>query len=354
MENLVLNSEFWKGRRVLVTGHTGFKGAWLCLWLHQLGARVSGLSIDMVSEPNLWSLIELDEVSHHIGDVRDIARVQQVLNEEKPEVVFHLAAQSLVRRSYREPIETFSTNVMGVVALLSAIAKSDSVKAAVIVTSDKCYENREWIWGYRENEAMGGYDPYSSSKACAELVTSAYRQSFMESAGISVASARAGNVIGGGDWSEDRLIPDIIKGILNEEEIKIRNPNSIRPWQFILEPLYGYLLLIEKLAENSLEYDQSWNFGPDEKESKSVSFLIEKLSDEWGKEIKIKYESSDIHEGNVLMLNSDKARSKLGWQPKMGLELSVKWTARWYKKYQEGENMRKITEQQIDEYSLLD
>ena len=359
MENLVLNSEFWKGRRVLVTGHTGFKGAWLCLWLHQLGARVSGLSIDMVSEPNLWSLIELDEVSHHIGDVRDIARVQQVLNEEKPEVVFHLAAQSLVRRSYREPIETFSTNVMGVVALLSAIAKSDSVKAAVIVTSDKCYENKEQSKGYVESDPMGGHDPYSASKGCAELVTASMRNSFFSPNAegghlCQIASARAGNVIGGGDWSEDRLIPDIVRGCLGESgQVVIRSPNSQRPWQHVLEPLRGYLMLAERLANGETGFDEGWNLGPDEGQERPVIDVANAIVGALGKgRINVQEDRANLHEAKLLQLISTKARG-LGWAPAMGFDQTMEMTAKWYAEWAAGGDSRQLCIEQIEQYTQI-
>jgi CDP-glucose 4,6-dehydratase len=269
-----------------------------------------------------------------------------------------MAAQSLVRKSYENPIETFTTNILGTVNIFEAVRKIGNPGVVLNITSDKCYENTGKTSGYIESDPIGGYDPYSSSKGCSELITSSYRNSFFNSKQninkILIASARAGNVIGGGDWSEDRLIPDIIKGILKNQKIKIRNPNSIRPWQFVLEPLYGYLLLIEKLAENSTKFDQSWNFGPNEKESKSVLFLIKKLTEQWGEQIQVEYESSDIHEENILMLNSHKARSNLRWKSKMNLEVSIKWTVEWYKKYQEGKDMRKVTEQQIEKYCNID
>jgi len=359
LEKLVINSQFWKGKKVFLTGHTGFKGSWMSIWLQKLGANLIGFSESIPTEPSLFKLTNVQEgMLSLFGDIRNYENLEKILQEHKPDIIIHMAAQSLVRKSYENPIETFTTNILGTVNIFEAVRKIGNPCVVLNITSDKCYKNTGKTSGYIESDPMGGYDPYSSSKGCSELITSSYRNSFFNSKEninkILIASARAGNVIGGGDWSDDRLIPDIIKGILKKEKIKIRNPNSIRPWQFILEPLHGYLLLIEKLYENSTRFDQSWNFGPNEKESKSVLFLIKKLTEEWNKEIQVEYESSDIHEENILMLNSDKARSNLKWKPKMNLELSIKWIVEWYKKYQKGEDMRKVTEQQIEKYSSME
>jgi len=358
LENLVINPQFWKGKKVFLTGHTGFKGSWMSLWLQKLGVNLIGFSESIPTEPSLCKLTNIQEKMISIfGDIRKYSDLEEILREHKPEIIIHMAAQSLVKKSYEDPMKTFTTNIMGTVNIFESIRQIGNPCIILNVTSDKCYENIGKTLAYTETDPIGGYDPYSSSKGCSELITSSYRNSFFNSKSteskISLASVRAGNVIGGGDWSENRLVPDIMKGVLNKEKIKIRNPDSVRPWQFVLEPLHGYLLLIEKLAENSSEYDQAWNFGPNEKESRSVSFLIQKLAEGWGKEIQIECESSDRYEEKILMLNSDKARIKLGWQPKMNLELTIKWITEWYKKYQKGENMKKITEQQIDEYSLL-
>jgi len=359
LEKLVINSQFWKGKKVFLTGHTGFKGSWISLWLQKLGVNLIGFSESIPTEPSLFKLTNVQEgMLSLFGDIRNYENLEKILQEHKPDIIIHMAAQSLVRKSYENPIETFTTNILGTANIFEAVRKIGNPCVVLNVTSDKCYENTGKNSGYTESDPIGGYDPYSSSKGCSELITSSYRNSFFNSKEninkILIASARAGNVIGGGDWSDDRLIPDIIKGILKKEKIKIRNPNSIRPWQFVLEPLHGYLLLIEKLFKNSTRFDQSWNFGPNEKESKSVLFLIKKLTQEWDKEIQVEYESSNIHEENVLILNSDKARSNLKWEPKMNLELSIKWIVEWYKKYEKGEDMRKVTEQQIEKYSSME
>ena len=356
---MVINSQFWKGKKVFLTGHTGFKGSWMSLWLQKLDTNLIGFSESIPTEPSLFKLANVEEgMTSLFGDIRKYENLEKILRKYKPDIIIHMAAQSLVRKSYENPIETFTTNIFGTVNIFEAVRQIQNPCLILNVTSDKCYQNTGKTSGYIESDPIGGYDPYSSSKGCSELITTSYRNSFFNSKynknEISIASARAGNVIGGGDWSENRLVPDIIRGILKKQKIKIRNPNAIRPWQFVLDPLHGYLLLIEKLAENSTEFDQSWNFGPDEKESKSVSFLIKKLTEEWDEETEIEYESSNVHEENILMLNSNKARSNLRWKPKMKLELSIKWTAEWYKKYEEDKNLRKITEQQIERYSSME
>lgn len=355
---MVINPQFWKGKKVFLTGHTGFKGSWMALWLQKLGTKLIGFSESIPTEPSLYKLANIqDGMISLFEDIRNLKKLEEILQEHKPDIIIHMAAQSLVRKSYENPLETFSTNIFGTINIFEAVRKIRNPCVILNVTSDKCYQNIGKTSGYVESDPMGGYDPYSSSKGCSELITSSYRNSFFNSSQnhdkISIATARAGNVIGGGDWSQDRLIPDIINGILKNEKIKIRNPNAIRPWQFVLEPLHGYLLLIEKLTESSVEFDQAWNFGPNEKESKPVSFLIKKLTDEWTEDVQIEYESSEMYEENMLMLNSDKAKINLRWKPKMELELAIKWTAQWYKKYQEGKDMRKVSEEQIDEYSIM-
>lgn len=360
LEKLVINKNKWKGKTVLITGHTGFKGSWLSLWLQKLKVNVIGYSKSIPTTPSLFELANVNEGINSIyGDVRDFSNIQKIIKKYEPEIVIHMAAQSLVKKSYQNPIETFSTNIMGTVNIFEAIRKIGNPCIVVNVTSDKCYENRNKNEGYVETDPMGGHDPYSSSKGCSELITSSYRKSFFNENKknedkVSIASTRAGNVIGGGDWSQDRLIPDIMKAVIKKEKIEIRNPNSIRPWQFVLEPLHGYLLLAEKLIEYNSNYDEAWNFGPNDSELTSVSELIKKINKELGTEIKVEYNQSDIHEEEKLILNSDKAKIRLGWNTKMNLDLSIKWIVEWYKKYEKGEDMRKVTEQQIEKYSNME
>ena len=355
---MVINPQFWKGKKILLTGHTGFKGSWMSLWLQELGTELVGFSKSVPTQPSLYEEANIqDGMTSIFGDIRRYEDLERVIREYKPEIIIHMAAQSLVRKSYQEPIETFSTNVMGTLNVFEAVREIGKSCIIINVTSDKCYKNVGKTSGYVETDTLGGHDPYSSSKGCAELITSSYNNSFFDSntnkSNISIASVRAGNVIGGGDWSEDRLIPDIMKGVIKNSTIRIRNPKSVRPWQFVLEPLQGYLLLTEKLAENSSEYNQAWNFGPNERDAKDVSFLIQKITEEWKDEINFEYETSEIFEEKLLILNSNKANKKLGWHPKMSLELTVKWIVEWYKKYKEGEDMKKITEEQIKKYSQL-
>jgi len=286
VENLVINPVFWKSKKVLITGHTGFKGSWLALWLQNLGANVTGYSLQPPTNPNLFEIAHVaDKMNSIIGDVRDLKHLISCFAENRPEIIIHMAAQSLVRTSYDDPVETYSTNVMGTVNVLEAVRHTDSVKVIIIVTSDKCYENKEWLWGYRENEPMGGHDPYSNSKGCAELVTSAYRNSYFHvKSSVAVASTRAGNVIGGGDWAQDRLIPDIVNAFMEKRPVMIRNPNAIRPWQHVLEPLHGYLMLAERLWDKGHTFAEGWNFGPNEQDAKPVSYVVERLAQLWGKD----------------------------------------------------------------------
>lgn len=352
-----MNKEFWKGKRVLITGHTGFKGGWLSQWLHMAGAEVTGYSLAPPTEPSLFELISLDQrINSVIGDVRDLDLLEKTYKECRPEIVFHLAAQPLVRLSYREPVETYSTNVMGTLNCLEAARKTGGVRAFVVVTSDKCYENREWEWGYRENEAMGGHDPYSSSKGCTELLIASYRSSYFppeqfNEHGVALASARAGNVIGGGDWAEDRLIPDMIKCFMKSEPVLIRHPNAIRPWQHVLEPLSGYVSLAEKLWSGEERFSQGWNFGPSEYEAKPVSWIVEQLVSNWGNGAAWQLdEGHHLHEANYLKLDSSKARMQLDWQPRWDMKHALIYTVDWFKAYASQENILDVTKQQIHAY----
>lgn len=351
-----MTPSFWLGRRVLITGHTGFKGSWLSLWLQSLGARVSGYSLPAPTAPSLFHLAGVArEMVSVEGDVRDLEHLAGVVRSEDPEVVIHMAAQSLVRQSYRDPVETYATNVMGTVHLLEAVRRAPGVRVALVVTSDKCYENREWVWGYRENEPMGGYDPYSNSKGCAELVTSAFRSSFFRPSGstqtTAVASARAGNVIGGGDWATDRLIPDVLRSFLVGEPVRIRNPDAIRPWQHVLEPLCGYLQLVERLWEDGNGYAEGWNFGAEDRESRPVSWIVERLTGLWGEGARWEPDAGEHpHEAHYLKLDCSKAKERLGWIPRLSLEEALEWIVDWYRAYQNGEDVRRITEAQILSY----
>lgn len=345
---------FWKNRRVLITGHTGFKGSWLSLWLQSLGADIAGFALAPPTNPSLFEVGRVsEEMRSIIGDIRDLDNLRSVFSDFQPEIVFHMAAQPLVRQSYTDPVETYSTNVMGTVNLLEAARQTPSVSAVVNVTSDKCYENREWVWGYRENEAMGGYDPYSSSKGCAELVTSAYRRSFLEKSGVALASARAGNVIGGGDWAEDRLIPDIMRAIGKGEPVYIRNPQAVRPWQHVLEPLAGYLLLAQKLIEGGRDFAEGWNFGPSEKDARTVQWIVEQLTRQWGEGASwVRDDSAQPHEANYLKLDCSKAAVHLGWRPRWNLSKSLEMIVDWQRAWLSGRDMREFTLKQIVQYPI--
>jgi CDP-glucose 4,6-dehydratase len=354
---MAMNRSFWNGKRVLLTGHTGFKGSWLSLWLQGLGADLVGYALAPPSEPNLFSLANIEKGMICLtGDVRDLDGVSRAMKEHAPEIVIHMAAQSLVRYSYEQPVETFATNTMGTVNVLEAVRQATSVRVAVIVTSDKCYENKERLLGYQEHDPMGGYDPYSSSKGCAELVTSAYRHSFFsgkDSRPVAVATARAGNVIGGGDWAQDRLVPDTIRAFLAAQPVKVRNPTAIRPWQHVLDPLSGYLLLIERLWEKGCEYAEPWNFGPSQEDAKPVSWVVQRLHDLWGGGIHWQSDQGQHpHEAGILNLDSSKARTRLGWFPRLTAETSLQWTVEWYKQYQKSD-LRQLTENQIASYQRL-
>ncbi len=355
-----MDKRFWSGRRVFVTGHTGFKGSWLSLWLQQLGADVTGYALSPPTNPSLFDVADVARgMTSIIGDVRDAPSVIQAMKVAQPEIVIHMAAQSIVRYSYANPVETYATNVMGSVHVLEAVRQTTSARAVINVTTDKCYENKEWYWGYRETEPMGGYDPYSNSKACSELVTSAYRNSFFNDAnysehGVALASVRAGNVIGGGDWGVDRLIPDIIRAIQAGEPIKVRSPHAIRPWQHILDPLSGYLLLAEKLYSEGVDFAEGWNFGADDEGAKPVHWIVERLISLWGKEATWELDSNpQPHEAGYLKLDCSKAKAELCWHPRWNLEKSLNNIVDWYKNQLQGQDMRKITIQQIESFSQI-
>ncbi len=357
VESLVMAdsfTSFYRGKKVLVTGHTGFKGGWLTAWLKILGAHLIGFALPPETRPNLFDAATIDRDTISLfGDIRNFNEVSDVFFERAPEIVIHNAAQPLVRRSYREPVETYATNVMGTVHVLEAARQTPSVRAIVIVTSDKCYENREWFWGYREEDAMGGHDPYSSSKGCAELVTTAYRRSFFNQNGTAaVATARAGNVIAGGDWSEDRLVPDIVRGISSGAPIVIRRPTSVRPWQHVLEPIRGYLLLAQRLWECGHGFAEPWNFGPRDADAVSGAEFSQRMISLWGKgQLKIQPDPATPHEAQYLRLNCDKARRQLGWQPVITLDQALEWTVEWYRLYYENPaSALPVTETQIRRY----
>ncbi len=357
VENMV-EPAFWAGRVVLLTGHTGFKGSWLALWLQSMGARVVGYALPPPTDPSLFVAADVARgMTSVIGDVRDFAAVIAVMEKYRPEIIIHMAAQPLVRYSYSNPIETYSTNVMGTVHLLEAARLNGSVRAIVNVTSDKCYDNREWLWGYRENEAMGGYDPYSSSKGCAELVSSAYRNSYCNPKNyadhrMALATARAGNVIGGGDWAEDRLIPDIVRAILQNTPVLIRNPHSIRPWQHVLEPLAGYLTLAQKLYESGADYSEGWNFGPRDEDARPVSWIADRLTQSWGEGAEWKLDGAHHpHEAHYLKLDCSKARARLEWQPRWSLEKALDAIIAWHRASRDGRDMHAFTRQQIASYN---
>ncbi len=355
MKSANVDPIFWKGKNVFLTGHTGFKGSWLSLWLASMGSKVEGYALAPNTTPNLFDVMSIDSLigESHIADIRDLASLQIAMSEAKPDVVIHMAAQPLVRYSYANPVETYSTNVMGTVHVLESSRSIESVRATVVVTTDKCYENKEWLWSYRENEPMGGFDPYSNSKGCAELVTSAYRQSYFSGPDSpnKVASARAGNVIGGGDWSKDRLIPDAIKAFEANLPLMIRNPLATRPWQHVLEPLSGYLILAQALYEQGSAFASSWNFGPRDKDNRSVQEVVEFIISGWGESACWEKEGSEQpHEANLLKLDCSKARAKLGWAPKWDLETAIKKIVLWQKAYQAKENMQEVGLAQINDY----
>jgi CDP-glucose 4,6-dehydratase len=351
----MIDVSFWKGRRVLITGHTGFKGGWLSILLNHLSAKVKGFALLPPTQPNLFTearIIEL--IESEIGDIKDIKAISKSILDFKPEIVIHMAAQPLVRHSYDKPIETFATNVLGTAHVLEAAKNCDSVKAVISVTTDKCYENKEWVWAYREDEPMGGHDPYSSSKGCAELVTASYRKSFFKEKGIGLASARAGNVIGGGDWAADRLIPDILRAFEKNEPVIVRSPNAIRPWQHVLEPLSGYLKLAELLYKNPNQYGEGWNFGPLNQDARSVSWILDKMVDAWPQNAswKLDKQTKHRHEANYLKLDISKAKSKLGWQPIWSLEESLKKIIDWHSNWLNKKDMLRLSLEQINQFII--
>ncbi|MDX8469577.1 CDP-glucose 4,6-dehydratase [Mesorhizobium sp. VK23B] len=346
------SADFWFGKRVLVTGHTGFKGSWICMWLSAMGAKVTGLSLDPSGDPSLYGVAGVSRFleADLRCDIRDAAKLREAVLSAAPEIVLHLAAQPLVRLSYADPLATYATNVMGTAHLLEAVRHASSVRAVVNVTTDKCYENREWVWAYREDEAMGGHDPYSSSKGCSELVTAAYRRSFLAAAGVGVASARAGNVIGGGDWSADRLVPDFLRAIDRNEKLVIRSPEATRPWQHVLEPLSGYLLIAEALWRDGVGFAEGWNFGPDEDDAKPVRWIVETLQ---ALRPQIRWEIFDgerPHEANMLALSSSKARARLNWRPRWRLRRALEETVRWHESWARGADMAELCQEQIRGY----
>lgn len=346
------NPDFWRGKRVFLTGHTGFKGGWLSLWLNRLGAEVTGYALDPPTNPNFFTVAKItDLVEDRRGDLRNSEQLSAALRQARPELVFHLAAQPLVRASYADPVETFSVNVMGSVNLLEAVRGCRSVRAVLNVTTDKCYENRGQTAGYREDEALGGHDPYSSSKACSELVTSAYRRSFLHGAGVALASARAGNVIGGGDWAEDRLIPDSLRALTAGVPIRIRHPQAIRPWQHVLEPLCGYLLLAERLYRDGLPFAEAWNFGPDQQDARPVREVVAELCRCWGGGEVVIDSGTHPHEAGLLSLDSSKARQRLDWRPRWSLATALAQSVTWQRAWLSGADMHTITLAQIDDYT---
>jgi len=356
----MLNRGFWKDRKVFLTGHSGFKGSWLSLWLATLGAEVTGYALDPPTQPNLFGQAHVAECLRSIsGDIRDFNGLKNALAEASPDVILHLAAQSVVRRGYEDPIETYSSNVMGTVHLFEAVRQLKKSCVIVNVTSDKCYLNREWVWGYREDEPFGGRDPYSNSKGCAELVTASYRESFfppsaLKEHGVALASARAGNAIGGGDWTTNQLIPDLVRAFLSNGPCSIRQPSATRPWQFVLEPLRGYLMLAELLATDGCSYASGWNFGPADDDAMPVSWIADELVRLWGDHAAWTRDSA-MHpsEAHALKLDASKAKAKIGWHPLLPLKEALAWIVEWYRGYQSGADLRRLTLAQIDRYERL-
>jgi len=348
----MIDKGFWKGRRVFVTGHTGFKGSWLCMWLHELGAEVKGVALEPPTTPSLFNEARVAElVGSEIGDIRDLGRVTQSIHDFQPEILIHMAAQPLVRYSYDAPIETYAVNVLGTAHVLEAAKTCGSIKSVVSVTTDKCYENKEWVWAYRENEPMGGHDPYSSSKGCAELVTASYRRSYYEQKGIGLASARAGNVVGGGDWALDRLIPDILRAFEKEQPVVIRSPSATRPWQHVLEPLSGYLALAQRLFEKPGDFAEGWNFGPNEEDAKPVSWILDRMVDAWpGSSWQLDQVTNNPHEANYLKLDISKAKSKLHWQPTWDLKHTLENIVQWHRAWLSGDDMQEFSKNEINEF----
>ncbi len=360
LEGVGVNPGFWAGKRVLLTGHTGFKGSWTALWLQSLGAHVVGYALAPPTNPSLFELASVGQgMTSVLGDIRDLAALQAVFAAHQPEIVIHMAAQPLVRYSYQNPVETYSTNVMGTVHLLECVRQTPGVKAVVNITTDKCYENREWVWGYRENEPMGGYDPYSNSKGCAELVSAAYRSSFFNASthaqhGVAMGTVRAGNVIGGGDWAADRLLPDILAAFEQGLPAVIRNPHAIRPWQHVLEPVRGYLTLAERLFEQGPGFAEGWNFGPNDEDAKPVGWIVEQMATLWGANAQWQTDGGEHpHEAHYLKLDISKARSRLDWHPALRLQEALQLIIEWSKQRRAGADMRALTLSQIYNYQQL-
>lgn len=347
-----MRPDFWRGRSVFLTGHTGFKGGWMALWLSHLGAKVYGYALSPPTTPSFFTATQLQDrlTQSTLGDIRDLAALTQAMQQAQPSVVIHMAAQPLVRESYRDPVETYATNVMGTVNVLESARQAETVEAIVNITTDKCYHNQEWLWPYREVDRLGGHDPYSSSKACAELVTTAYRNSFLAEAGIQLASVRAGNVIGGGDWAKDRLIPDFLRALDAGETLRLRSPNAIRPWQHILEPVSGYLLLAEKLVTEGEAYAEAWNFGPEETDAKPVSWIVDRLCQ---KVPNARWElegTPQPHEAGLLKLDSSKAKARLHWSPRWSLETALDQTMDWHQAWKQGQSMADVSIQHLEAY----
>jgi CDP-glucose 4,6-dehydratase len=354
---MVMSNEFWQGKRVFITGHTGFKGSWLTTWLKLLGANVVGYSLAAQSAPNLFSQAKVYQDMESIeGNILDKNLLFQHIAQAKPEIVFHLAAQPLVHYSYENPLETYTVNVIGTANVLEAIRHINSVRSVIVVTSDKCYENQEWVWGYRETDTLGGHDPYSNSKACAELVVSAYRKSYFPPTlytqhNVSIATVRAGNVIGGGDWAAQRLIPDLVRSFMNNQQAMIRNPYAYRPWQYILDLLYGYLILAQKLYSDGIIYGEAWNFGPTDGNIQQVAYLADKIVNLWGDGMHWLTDTKGYsHEAKCLKLDCGKTREGLGWMPKMTIDQTLEFTIHWYKAYEQQQNMALVTIEEINRY----
>ncbi len=358
LEGVEMTTTFWRGKKVFLTGHTGFKGSWLSLWLQAMDAQVTGFALPPPTNPSLFEVANVAQgMDSLIGDIRDADALSRAMRDAAPDIVIHMAAQPLVRYSYVNPVETYSTNVMGTVHLLEAVRQTPSVRAVVNVTSDKCYDNKEWVWGYRENEPMGGFDPYSNSKGCAELVASAYRNSFFNPAKysehkVALASVRAGNVIGGGDWAADRLIPDILRAISDGKPVVIRSPHAIRPWQHVLEPLSGYLLLAQRLYEQGVEFAEGWNFGPNDEDAKPVQWIVERLTEQWGDGASWQLDGGNHpHEAHYLKLDCSKAKMRLHWQPRWHLAHTLNMIVAWQRAWQAKQDMRSFTLKQIEQYA---
>lgn len=347
-----MHSDFWKSKSVFLTGHTGFKGGWIAHWLNELGGKVYGYALAPPTGANFFTETQLQEriVSSTVGDIRDLENLAKALKQAKPDILIHMAAQPLVRESYSTPVETFASNVLGTVNVLEAARQTGTIKAVVNITTDKCYENNEWLWPYRENDRLGGHDPYSASKACAEIAAAAYRNSFLAEAGIHLASVRAGNVIGGGDWAADRLIPDFLRAIDRSETLTIRSPNAVRSWQHVLEPLSGYLLLAERLYQEGEAFAEAWNFGPNDEDAKPVSWIVDRLCEQipgsnWQTE-----KTKQPHEAGLLKLDSSKSKTKLGWTPRWKLETALSKTVKWHQAWRNQEDMAAVTSEQIYSY----